>query len=233
MASSSSQLSIQKRQTFSAQVPEFFSIICQEEHKEKLLVCEKFVRLHGNSLSNSVILKIPCGSEWTIGLEKKDLKVWLFKGWSDFSKYYCLKIGYLIVFRYEGASHFRVSIFDKSTFRINYPTIPINFEESENGHEPKIADEHVVPNLDSFEEDGDFEDENDEDDDYVEVLNFFSSKIRKKNPPPCPRPRKINRASPIGKEVGSSSMANGGSYTANSELRGMNNFFYILIQLLL
>ncbi|GMN29371.1 hypothetical protein TIFTF001_041311 [Ficus carica] len=42
--------------------------------REMLELPQKFVRLYGESLSNSVVLKPPFGSTWKIGLEKRDGK---------------------------------------------------------------------------------------------------------------------------------------------------------------
>lgn len=72
---------------------------------------EKFVQKYGDTLSNMVILKLPCG-----------LQVWLEKGWPEFSKYYSLEHGSMVVFGYEGNFNFNSRIFDRSTVLINYPT---------------------------------------------------------------------------------------------------------------
>ncbi|KAL5539491.1 hypothetical protein UlMin_044270 [Ulmus minor] len=89
------------------------------------LICKKFVKLKGKGLSDSVTLKVPCGSKWKIKLKKCDGKVWLEEGWQEFSEYYSLVVGSLLTFRYiEEASLFHVSIFGTSTYEIDYPILP-------------------------------------------------------------------------------------------------------------
>ncbi|KAL5560758.1 hypothetical protein UlMin_036969 [Ulmus minor] len=89
------------------------------------LICKQFVKLKGEGLSDSVILKVPCGSKWKIKLKNCDGKVWLEEGWQEFSEYYSLAVGSLLTFRYiEEASLFHVSIFGTSTYEIDYPILP-------------------------------------------------------------------------------------------------------------
>ncbi|PON92223.1 B3 DNA binding domain containing protein [Trema orientale] len=85
---------------------------------------KKFVWLHGEALSSTVFLKLPCGQQWEIGLLKSDGKVYLQQGWPKFTEHYQLDNGYLLYFRYEGNSHFGVSICGLSTCQIEYPSIP-------------------------------------------------------------------------------------------------------------
>ncbi|KAL5557178.1 hypothetical protein UlMin_039414 [Ulmus minor] len=105
----------------------------------------KFVRKYGDPLSNFVSVKLPCCSQWI-----NENKIWLNKGWSDFSKYYTLEYGSCLVFKYEGIPKFYAFIFNKTTMQIDYPHFHTHF------------DEH---NTDDDEEDDDYEDDEDYDDD--------------------------------------------------------------------
>ncbi|PON54065.1 B3 DNA binding domain containing protein, partial [Parasponia andersonii] len=85
-------------------------------------------RKYGETLSSSVFVKLPCGSKWKMKLARQDNKIWLEGGWPDFSKHYSLKRGSMLMFRYEGNSEFHAVIFDKSTVEIDYPSIPLHFD---------------------------------------------------------------------------------------------------------
>ena len=85
---------------------------------------KRFVGLHGETLSNAVCLKLPCGQQWNIVLFKSHKKIYLQEGWAKFAKHYRLDHGHLLFFKYEGNSQFGVSICDKSACEIDYPSIP-------------------------------------------------------------------------------------------------------------
>lgn len=48
-------------------------------------------------------------------------KYWFQDGWQDFIERYSIRIGYFLIFRYEGNSSFIVNIFNLTTAEINYP----------------------------------------------------------------------------------------------------------------
>lgn len=54
------------------------------------------------------------------GLRKADNKIWFQDGWQEFVERYSIRIGYLLIFRYEGNSAFSVYIFNLSHSEINY-----------------------------------------------------------------------------------------------------------------
>ncbi|XP_061365007.1 putative B3 domain-containing protein Os03g0621600 [Gastrolobium bilobum] len=91
--------------------------------REMKMLPIKFVRKYGESLPNSILLKLSSSAEWTVNLEKHDGRVWLQNGWKEFVEYHNLAYGHLLVFRYEGTSHFHVFIFDPSTMEIDYPLL--------------------------------------------------------------------------------------------------------------
>ncbi|GMN57954.1 hypothetical protein TIFTF001_027058 [Ficus carica] len=106
------------------------TIIFKETLKRKMLkLPQKFVKLYGESLSNSVVLKPPFGSTWKIGLKKRKGMVWLQQGWPEFAKHFALGFGHLLFFRYKGNSQFQLSICDRSTCEIPSPSIPAHLDE--------------------------------------------------------------------------------------------------------
>ncbi|KAI3431041.1 uncharacterized protein J3R85_008105 [Psidium guajava] len=100
----------------------FFKIILSDTLESgKLGIPKSFLRRCGKDLSNSVLLQVPGGSTWTIGLEKcHNDTVSLWKGWREFTEYYSIGYGHVIVFEYKGNSTFCVIIFNKSASEIDY-----------------------------------------------------------------------------------------------------------------
>ncbi|KAL2905740.1 hypothetical protein RDABS01_004450 [Bienertia sinuspersici] len=87
----------------------------------QLGIPSKFMATHGNDISNVVYLNTPPGKVWKFELVTKNGKTLLQKGWPEFVKFYSLKHGHLLVFKYEGNSHFDMVICDKSATEIEYP----------------------------------------------------------------------------------------------------------------
>ncbi|KAL5557171.1 hypothetical protein UlMin_039407 [Ulmus minor] len=135
------------------------------------MIPKKFKRKYGETLSNPVLLELPCGLEWKV--ELSDDKVCFDKGWAEFADYYALEFGHMLVFRYKGNSQFHVFIFDKSTSEIDYPTNSTRFRK------PNIEEEI-------------------QEDDFVEIFDDFSPcpKSREKSPLPCSRPQKRMKTTP-------------------------------------
>lgn len=71
-------------------------------------------------LSGVATLTVPDGHVWRVGLRKSDNKFWFEDGWHGFLEHYAIRVGYLLVFRYEGNSSFCVFIFNLNTSEINY-----------------------------------------------------------------------------------------------------------------
>lgn len=64
-----------------------------------------------------------------VGLRRLDNKVWFYDGWQEFMERYFIRVGYFLVFRYEGNSAFNVYIFNLPSSEINYqPNALSNFE---------------------------------------------------------------------------------------------------------
>ncbi|XP_059639690.1 putative B3 domain-containing protein Os03g0621600 [Cornus florida] len=92
------------------------------EYTLRKRIPKKFITSHGNNLSNPVFLKVPTGAVWTIELVHSDGDVWLQNGWKEFKEYYSIDYGHMLVFKYDGNSHFHVHIFDTSASEIEYPS---------------------------------------------------------------------------------------------------------------
>ncbi|KAM5576352.1 B3 domain-containing transcription factor VRN1-like [Rosa sericea] len=108
---------------FAAKSPSFFKIVLDSALRDgKIGIPKAFVMKHGKCLAESVLLKVPSGAEWRIGLTRCDGEVWLEKGWPEFAKFYSLDHGYLLVFSCEGDyASFQVQIFSRNTMEIDYP----------------------------------------------------------------------------------------------------------------
>ncbi|XP_055960159.1 B3 domain-containing transcription factor VRN1-like [Mercurialis annua] len=133
-----------RRLMFKSKTPHFFKIIL-DDHDEKLYIPRKFVRLYGNNLSNSVVLKVPTGAKWKLELVKCDGEIWLQNGWQEFVKYYSIAYGSFLVFEYnQEKSEFDVSIFDTSALEIDYPSEIANRHNDECNLEKQIHQETEI-----------------------------------------------------------------------------------------
>ena len=124
-----------------------------------------------------MFLKLPNGAEWKIELTKGDGDVWLQKGWDEFTKHHSINLGHLLVFRYEGNSHFYVLIFEPSATEIDYP----------------FDDKPQVPEMENIESD----------DNSVEIIDDFrpSRKTMEKSPSLCVQPHKRTKTNPCSSDL--------------------------------
>lgn len=84
----------------------------------------KFARRHGKNLPKVAYLEVPTAQVSKIHLVRDPQgRIWVAKGWEEFIKNYSIRHGHLLVFRYDGKSHFHVLIFDKTATEIEYPQI--------------------------------------------------------------------------------------------------------------
>ncbi|PON54044.1 B3 DNA binding domain containing protein [Parasponia andersonii] len=191
------------QRAFSSGNPHFFKIVLEETLQEnKLLIPNLFPRKCRETLSNSVTIKLPCGSNWKMKLKNDGGKVWLDKGWPEFAKHYSIKRGHLLIFRYEGNSEFHAVIFDTSTVEIDYPSIPVHSDE------PNIDGELRVPKREVIE------------DDSVQVLDDCPPSRKTRETPllPCSQPHKKMRTSPTAK-----TQCNSSCPKQKSEMKGKHN----------
>ncbi|CAN6541756.1 unnamed protein product [Malus baccata var. baccata] len=159
---------IDDRPTFPPAVPHFFKIILNDTSRDKKIkIPPKFVTKYGDNMSNPVFFKVPSALEWKIELRKWDGEVRFENGWQDFSSFYSLDYGHLLVLGYERNSKFRVLILERSCTEIEY--LLQNTAEKTDEDEKSGDDSHDI----SYHESGD-----DLDVGSVEIV---------KNHTPCPR----------------------------------------------
>ncbi|KAG4164768.1 hypothetical protein ERO13_A13G036900v2 [Gossypium hirsutum] len=103
--------------------PFFHKLILSTTLQEKKLrIPDNFVKKFRDELSVAAALTVPDGHVWRVGIKKVDNKVWFQEGWQEFLERYYIRVGYVLVFRYEGNSAFSVSIFNLYNSEINYQT---------------------------------------------------------------------------------------------------------------
>ncbi|XP_047312794.1 B3 domain-containing transcription factor VRN1-like [Impatiens glandulifera] len=121
------------RSSFSPERPHFFQIILSEADKNhRLRIPEEFVARYRNHLSNAVLLKMPSGAVWRIGLTDSCGEVWMESGWRKFTNYYSIRYGHFLVFRYDGNSVFYVMILDnENALEIEYPIVERSSERND------------------------------------------------------------------------------------------------------
>ncbi|KAK4285952.1 hypothetical protein QN277_002575 [Acacia crassicarpa] len=91
-------------------------------HAENMRIPKDFVRRFENELcASEATIGVPDGRVWKMELKKSENEVYFCKGWEEFVKYYSLRSGFFLVFKYEGKSQFSAVIFDSSAAEIYYP----------------------------------------------------------------------------------------------------------------
>ncbi|CAK7329785.1 unnamed protein product [Dovyalis caffra] len=88
---------------------------------KKLKIPKKFVNKYGDELSSIATLTVPCGRIWLVELQNVNGRLWFHKGWHEFVECYSIRVGYFLVFIYEGKSNFNVHMFDLSVSEIKNP----------------------------------------------------------------------------------------------------------------
>ncbi|KAF4380718.1 hypothetical protein F8388_017072 [Cannabis sativa] len=130
----------------------FYKIILRDTLEEnKLGIPHYFVKKCGETLTETVYIKLPCGSKWQMKIENCSGKFWLQKGFSEFMKHYSIGRGYVLTFRYDGNSELYVAIFDTTTMEIDYSSFPAHFDKSNNDEKLQIPKKEVIDDDDSIE----------------------------------------------------------------------------------
>ncbi|KAI8015383.1 B3 domain-containing transcription factor VRN1, partial [Camellia lanceoleosa] len=106
---------------------------------------KKFAAKYGNELTSIVMLTVPNGRIWHLGVEKADNMLWFHDGWKEFAEHHSISCGFFVLFKYEENSKFNVHIFDLTACEIHYPrnTISIS-EEPSHGKQYPAKDEEEV-----------------------------------------------------------------------------------------
>ncbi|OMO60046.1 hypothetical protein CCACVL1_24433 [Corchorus capsularis] len=142
-----------------------------------MAIPKQFIKKYGKCMSSpAAFLRVPSGEVWKVELRKRDGKVWLKKGWREFSNHYSLKHGHFVVFSYEGKCNFDVVIMDRTASEIEYP----------------YTRNHVSCNSKRFSDESESED-----DESIQILEDIppSRKNREKSDLPCFRPHKKMKTS--------------------------------------
>ncbi|KAM7267710.1 hypothetical protein ACFE04_009876 [Oxalis oulophora] len=127
-----SRQSKKKESLFIPKPPQFFKVILQDAvQKGRLMIPEKFTRKYGSDIPSSVVLKVPTGAIWRVGVTKCDGGIWLQRGWREFMNYYSIVYGHFLVFKYVETSMFNVTIFDPTAVEIEYPYDTQEYEDDE------------------------------------------------------------------------------------------------------
>ncbi|KAL3515233.1 hypothetical protein ACH5RR_022135 [Cinchona calisaya] len=87
----------------------------------KLILPDEFVERYGGELSECIMLKVPVGSIWRVGLEREGDLLWLHEGFQKLMEHYSIGLGYFLLFKYKGHSQFDVHVFDLTATEIHYP----------------------------------------------------------------------------------------------------------------
>ncbi|MCL7048225.1 hypothetical protein MKW94_007698 [Papaver nudicaule] len=86
---------------------------------KRLVLPNEFTMKYGKELSDHAIIKVPNGI-WHIVISKAEGELVFENGWPEFMEFYSIRVGHLIVFRYDGNSKFQVHIFGMDTTEIDY-----------------------------------------------------------------------------------------------------------------
>uniref|UniRef100_A0A6N2LC47 TF-B3 domain-containing protein n=1 Tax=Salix viminalis TaxID=40686 RepID=A0A6N2LC47_SALVM len=88
---------------------------------KKLKIPKKFVNKYGDELSSIATLTAPCGGICLVELQEVNGKLWFHKGWHEFVECYSIRVGYFLVFLYEGKSNFNVHMYDLTVSEVKNP----------------------------------------------------------------------------------------------------------------
>ncbi|KAK1259853.1 B3 domain-containing protein [Acorus gramineus] len=91
---------------------QFFKILIGD-FSEKLRIPPKVVYFLSDKASKRAVLQGPTGCIWEIKLRKAINDWYIMDGWTDFVRDHSLKESDLLVFKYDGITHFKVKIFDQ------------------------------------------------------------------------------------------------------------------------
>ncbi|KAF9684237.1 hypothetical protein SADUNF_Sadunf04G0097000 [Salix dunnii] len=110
-------------------------------NEKKLKIPKKFVNKYGDELSSIATLTVPCGGICLVELQKVNGKLWFHKGWHEFVECYSIRVGYFLVFLYEGKSNFNVHMYDLTVSEIKNPCNSIS-QLQESSHDNPCLSPH-------------------------------------------------------------------------------------------
>ncbi|CAN1176350.1 B3 domain-containing protein At3g18960 [Linum perenne] len=108
---------------FEVEIPRFCTIIQDDTIRiGKLMIPKEFAEEHGAELPNTVLLKLPNGSEWNVKVRRNGREILFHEGWREFAQFNSLALGHFLVFQYDSCGCFLVFIFGMSANEIDYKT---------------------------------------------------------------------------------------------------------------
>ncbi|XP_014521864.1 B3 domain-containing protein REM20 isoform X1 [Vigna radiata var. radiata] len=149
--------------------PDFFKVFLQEQHSERMLIPNAFVKLERlqGRIPEDVLLRNSSERVWHVKTRFFGDRLYFDEGWKIFREENCLRNVDFLIFRYDGVNEFRVKILEKST---QCEKTLVKMEEEEGNEEEKAAPQEVEETVITQEEqaeDRDTEDEEDsQDQDY-------------------------------------------------------------------
>lgn len=102
---------------------------------------QSFVKKFGHELASVATLILPDGHVWQVGLRRSDDQVWFCDGWQEFKNYFAIRIGFFLLFRYQGKSTFSINIFNLPSSEINYQIENLRSVGEPKGHACHLFEE--------------------------------------------------------------------------------------------
>lgn len=88
------------------------------------------------------------GKIWPVELWKAEGEIYFQSGWQAFMEYFSIGVAHFLIFRYEGDSHFHVSICDMTACEIDYPCLGEDVDESHPERVSAGEKDHSMENMD-------------------------------------------------------------------------------------
>ncbi|RDX67224.1 B3 domain-containing protein REM21, partial [Mucuna pruriens] len=167
--------------------PDFFKVFLPEQHSERMLIPNAFVKLTQlqGRVPEDVILRNGGGRVWSVKTRSIGEKLYFDEGWKVFQEENCLGKADFIVFKYDGTNEFNIIILELST---QCEKTVIKMEEEGNVEdeaaaaaakqvekETEITEEEEREQVDDCDvedeedssEDEDYDDDDDDSDEYI------------------------------------------------------------------
>ncbi|MCL7044839.1 hypothetical protein MKW94_007009 [Papaver nudicaule] len=127
----------------------FFKIINDYIIEDRRLeLPKKFVGIFGEELGKAGLIEDPMGKIWPVELWKAEGEIYFQSGWQAFMEYFSIGVAHFLIFRYEGDSHFHVSICDMTACEIDYPCLGEDVDESHPERVSAGEKDHSMENMD-------------------------------------------------------------------------------------
>ncbi|GMN29828.1 hypothetical protein TIFTF001_002581 [Ficus carica] len=68
---------------------------------DKLRIPRDIMKKYGATISDPVVIEVPSGTQWEMGLREYNGDIWLAKGWPEFVQHHSLENGQALFFKYK------------------------------------------------------------------------------------------------------------------------------------